>query len=97
VHEAGPHFAPSEPGLDEIWCYIARDSPEIADRFVDQIKEQFPTLAAYPKLGLPWSDFKPAMRTFPFRNYIIYFREIPRGVEVMRVLHGARDAKRIFG
>jgi plasmid stabilization system protein ParE len=32
-----------------------------------------------------------------FRNYIIYFREIPRGVEVMRVLHGARDAKRIFG
>ena len=31
-----------------------------------------------------------------FRNYLIFYRELPDGVEIVRVLHGARDIQRIL-
>jgi len=31
-----------------------------------------------------------------FRNYLIFYRELADGVEIVRVLHGARDIKRIL-
>jgi toxin ParE1/3/4 len=32
-----------------------------------------------------------------FRKYQVYYRPIDDGIEVLRVLHGARDAERILG
>ena len=81
--------------LDEIWCWIARDSPEIASRFIDEIVARFPILATYPALGRPRRDLAPGILSFPFRNYVIYYRETRRGIEIVRVLHGARDAKAV--
>jgi toxin ParE1/3/4 len=55
-----------------------------------------------PLLGGLWEGRNPAfaeMRTWPirrFKNYIIYYRPIPTGIEVIRVLHGAQDVERIF-
>jgi toxin ParE1/3/4 len=82
--------------LDETWCWIARDSPEVAGRFVDEIIDRFPILAAYPRLGHPRPDLGPDILSFPFRNYVIYYRETRRGIGIVRVLHGARDAKAAF-
>ena len=31
-----------------------------------------------------------------FRNYLIFYRELPEGVEIVRVLHSARDIQRIL-
>jgi toxin ParE1/3/4 len=39
------------------------------------------------------------LRYFPvsrFRMYLVFYREIPGGIEVLRVLHGARDIQRIL-
>jgi toxin ParE1/3/4 len=37
----------------------------------------------------------------PFRNYLVFYRPIEDGVEVLTVLHGARDLQavleRLFG
>lgn len=32
-----------------------------------------------------------------FENYIVFYREIPGAIEVLRVLHGARDVLRALG
>jgi toxin ParE1/3/4 len=82
--------------LDEIWFWIARDSPEIASKFIDRITDQFPALATYPKLGRLRLDLTPSILSFPFHNYVIYYRETRRGIEIVRVLHGAREAKKAF-
>ena len=79
--------------LDEVWLWIARDSPEVASRFVDEIIDKFPILAAYPRLGRSRPDLGPSILSFPFRNYVIYCHETRRGIEIVRVLHGAREAK----
>jgi plasmid stabilization system protein ParE len=31
-----------------------------------------------------------------FRDYLIFYRELPDRVEIVRVLHGARDIERIL-
>ncbi len=88
---------PARRDLDDIWLWIARDSPANAQRFVSEIADHFPMLAAFPRTGRLCPELKPGMRRFPVHKYVIYYRETKRGVEILRVLHGARDAKRIFG
>jgi toxin ParE1/3/4 len=36
------------------------------------------------------------LRCHPAGNYVIYYREMKNGIEIVRVLHGARDVSRAF-
>lgn len=77
--------------LEDIGAYIANDSPEIADRFVDRILMRVELLATNPHLGRSRPEFAPAYRTFPFANYVIVYRLSGDLILIERVLHGARS------
>jgi len=77
--------------LEEIWFYIARDNPDAADKFVRVLVSRFPTLASMPDLGRKREELSPRLRSFPVGRYVIFYRPIEKGVEIARVLHGARD------
>jgi len=77
--------------LDEIWFVIAQDDPLAADRFVHRLISRFPLLASTPYMGPARKELAPELRSFPVRKYIIFYRPIEGGVEIVRVLHGARD------
>jgi toxin ParE1/3/4 len=36
------------------------------------------------------------LRSFPVGRYVIFYLPRPHGIEVVRVLHGARDLKPLF-
>jgi toxin ParE1/3/4 len=36
------------------------------------------------------------LRSFPVGNYVIFYREVSEGIEIIRVLHGARDIEGII-
>jgi toxin ParE1/3/4 len=36
------------------------------------------------------------LRNFPFGRYVIFYLAMPDGIEIVRVLHGARDLDAIF-
>ena len=36
------------------------------------------------------------LRSLPLGNYIIFYRPIDDGIEVVRILHGARDLPPLF-
>ena len=74
-----------------IWAYIAEDSPNAADRLLDTIKEKCDLLGDNPDLGQARPGISAEMRYFPIKNYLILYRKTPHGVDVVRVLHGARD------
>jgi toxin ParE1/3/4 len=38
-----------------------------------------------------------SLRSFPFGRYVIYYVPIEDGIDVVRVLHSARDIDTIFG
>jgi toxin ParE1/3/4 len=82
--------------LDDIWFYIARDNVEAADRFIRAIVSRFPQLADMPHIGRSREELSPHLRSFPVGRYIIFYRPVKDGVEIVRVLHGARDIPPLF-
>jgi toxin ParE1/3/4 len=41
-------------------------------------------------------DIAPKLRSSPVGSYLILYRQVAAGVEVVRVLHGARNLRAIF-
>jgi len=82
--------------LDEIWLYIAQDNPDAADKFVRAIVSRFPMLASMPFMGRQREELLPRLRSFPVRSYVIFYRPMEIGVEIARVLDGARDVPPLF-
>jgi toxin ParE1/3/4 len=77
--------------------YIRQGSPMTAERFRNQAESLFLRLADMPGLGTRYDPDHPALaelRYFPirrFKKHLVFYRPIPDGIEVIRVLHGARD------
>jgi toxin ParE1/3/4 len=82
--------------LVEIWVYIADDSPERADAFVDLVDSKFQALSRRPGLGRCRPELAPDIRSFTVGRYVVFYLPLSRGIEVVRVLHGSRDIDSIF-
>ncbi len=84
--------AQAEEDLIDIWLYIAQDDVRAADRLLDEIEEKLLLLGDQSSLGPARPDIAPGLRYFPVRRYLILYREITTGgIEIVRVVHGARD------
>ena len=86
----------AENDLEEIWWFIAQDSPDNFDRFLDRIQETCLTLTDFPKLGVSCEELKTDLRSRPVGNYLIIYFPLEDGVDIVRVLHGSRDIERLF-
>ncbi len=86
----------AEADLIEIWIYIAQDSPTRADKLLDEIDEKSQTLAQSPFIGKARDELGPKIRSFPIGNYVLFYQPIEDGIEIIRVLHGARDIEALF-
>ena len=86
----------AEADIFEIWDYIADDSLAAADRWVDRLDEQFRLLAAQPLMGRARDQLAPGVRSFPFGRYVVFYVPLDDGIDVVRVLHGARDIDAVF-
>lgn len=69
----------------------------VADRFLAAAEATFARLAGQPGLGARYEHRYAAvgeLRYFPiarFRRQPVFYRPVAGGIEVVRVLHGARD------
>jgi toxin ParE1/3/4 len=79
--------------LADIWHFIALDNVSAADRLIDSIADSLAQLADHPRMGPERAHLGRDVRSFPVGNYILYYRIISGGVELLRVLHGARDVR----
>ena len=77
--------------LAEIWEYISEDSDVRADAFIDAIDKKFRALAERPMMGRAREELASGLRSFPVGRYVIFYRPLEAGIEIIRVLHGARD------
>ena len=82
--------------LAEIWDYIADDSETQADLFIDTIDRKLRLLAEQPNLGRARGELAENMRSFPIGRYVIFYVVMTSCIQVVRVLHGARDLAPIF-
>ena len=82
--------------LDDIWLFIAEDSPDAADHFHDLLLSKFLLLAQQPMIGRVRDELSPNLRGFAVGNYVIFYRDTPDYIEIVRVLHGARDIENLL-
>ena len=81
--------------LREIWDYVSDDSQLQADRLIERFRSKLEHLAKWNTLGRPRPEISVNCRSYPFGKYCFFFRPIDNGIEVIRVIHAARDLDQI--
>ncbi|MGO8786162.1 MAG: type II toxin-antitoxin system RelE/ParE family toxin [Terriglobia bacterium] len=83
--------------------YLTRhQSLQTGLRFYRATEETFRLLASQPEMGTRAecrSSFLNGMRMFPvkrFPKHLVFYRCVENGIEVIRVLHGARNIEALF-
>ena len=83
----------AERDLEEIWDYIAQDSPRKAWKFVGKLEKGAKTLERFPKRCplIPENEiFNAHHRHLLIGNYRVLFRISGKKVLILRVIHGAK-------
>ena len=82
--------------LLDIWLHIAPQNLAAADRLADRIALQCGHLAEMPRLGRARDDLAAGLRSFTVGSYVLFYVPLNDGIELIRVLHGARDLDALF-
>lgn len=87
----------AEADLLDHYAYIGRDRPSAAERFFNAFEDGCERTASHPLIGTACSELAPhltAIRRWPspgFSNYLLFYREHGGRIEILRLVHGARD------
>ncbi|NET17276.1 MAG: type II toxin-antitoxin system RelE/ParE family toxin [Okeania sp. SIO1H6] len=82
--------------LDEIFDYFSNNNVDAGERFVIAFENKCEKLLQFPKMGKSYQDIEPSLRGIPLDNYIILYRLIDNGVEIVRVVSGYRNLEYLF-
>ena len=82
--------------IAEIWDYIAEDSVGEADAWVDRLDAKLRLLSTQRMIGRARDELAPGLRSVPFGRYVIFYQPVDDGIDVVRVLHAARDVDARF-
>jgi toxin ParE1/3/4 len=92
----------AEADVVAIACYIAESNPDAAGRFVDAAYTTFYFLTTQPELGRPRRFAHSSLtglrswRVAKFTRHLVFYRFHGGVVEILRVIHGARDLDALF-
>ena len=87
-------FSPSaRQDLTEIFDFIARDKPVAASNWIDLIEEKCKLLAETPEFGEKRPEYDANIRSSLVGRYVIFYRSIGIGIEIVRVISGDRDIR----
>ncbi len=68
---------------------VARRRAYLAD-----LEASLVLLAGNPYLGVDRSDARADFRSHPIGRHVIFYKPMPHGIDVVRILHAAMEARR---
>ena len=80
----------------EIWSYIAENNLQAADRWVDELTDQYNLICRQPFLGRQQDELETELRSIPFGRYLIFYKAREDKIYIIRVLHSARNISSLF-
>ena len=90
----------AEWDMADIVSYFDERSDGISERFHQAVNETVEMLCRNPNLGERLSTDSSGQIRFRtisgFKNYLIFYRQVDTVLEILRVLHGARDYEDLF-
>ena len=84
------------------FVYIGENNLDAARRFLTAAQDACKALARMPGMGALRDFDNPEwaqLRSWPikgFENFLIFYLPTPTGIDVVRVIHGAQDLRRVF-
>ena len=82
--------------LNEIADYFAENNIEAGERFFQAFNRKCQQLVAFPNSGKSYESIRPGLRGLSFEKYIIFYRILEDGIEILRVISGRRDFPSMF-
>lgn len=82
---------PAQRDLGEIAEYLTDRDSEAARTQLGRFLDVFDRLADHPGMGRSQAHRRPRLRSWPVGSYVVFYRPVPDGIEILRVLHGSRD------
>ena len=88
--------------MAEIVSYFDERSDSVAQRFEQAVEKTVQMLCAAPESGSLCLFHNPAFMSvrkitiFGYSNYILFFRRFENSLQILRVIHGARDYDKFF-
>lgn len=87
---------PAIKDLEEIIDYFSNRNIEAGERFINEFEKKCKNLADFPNMGRSYDDVKPSLRGSPLAGYIIFYRIVDDGIEIIRVVSGYRNLESLF-
>ena len=88
----------AEQDIGDIWDYIADDNIEAADRVLDAVENALHRIAKNPGIGHMREELADRRHRFLLvYSYLIVYRSETKPLQVIRILHAARDVQNILG
>jgi toxin ParE1/3/4 len=88
----------AEQDMARIWARITEDNGAlVADRWEEKLHEGMRLVAEFPGAGHTRREvLRPHYRFWSVTPYVIAYRIDRRPITIARVLHGARDFRKLF-
>jgi toxin ParE1/3/4 len=80
----------------EIFLYVAEQNLPAAESLLRTFDDTLEKLADMPGMGRARPELGRDARSFPVGNYLIIYRPVVDGIHLLRVVHGARNLRRLF-
>lgn len=88
--------ATSRKDLLQILLYIRQGNARAARAMMARFHRALEVLSDFPGAGAERSELGRGLRSYPLGNYLLFYRATRTELRLVRVLHGARDLRRIF-
>ena len=82
--------------LNQIADYFAEQNIEAGERFFQEFNRKCEQLVAFPNSGQSYAAIREGLRGMPLFGYILFYRVLEDGIEILRVVSGRRDLPSLF-
>jgi toxin ParE1/3/4 len=80
----------------QIFLYVGERNLPAAERLVKSFDEALRVISENPGAGAARPELGSGLRSYPVGNYLLKYRPIANGLELIRAVHGARNLRRLF-
>lgn len=87
---------PAIRDLESISSYFADVNVETGERFLLGFSKRCQQIAKFPGSGRSYDNLQVGLRGLPLEGYIILYRVMDDGIEIVRVVNGRQDLQSLF-
>ncbi|MBW4621137.1 MAG: type II toxin-antitoxin system RelE/ParE family toxin [Cyanosarcina radialis HA8281-LM2] len=82
--------------LNQIADYFAKNSLEAGEEFFRVFNRKCQQLIDFPNSGKSYAEIRADLRGLPLQGYVIFYRVLDDGVEILRVVSGRCNFPSLF-